>query len=178
MSIINIALKNTDELLKEDRYISRKDYDNIIKKSDMDLIDIIRQRVDYHNKKFVNKKLKEYDDYFNNIFTKLDKSVHLDLEQKTTILTDEDYCLVIAGAGAGKTTTLAAKVKYLVKKQNINPEEIIVISYTNKAIKELKDKINIGMKIPAKILAFHKLGNKLIRKNDNDSSILVSAYEM
>ena len=44
------------------------------------------------------------------------------------MLTDEDYCLLIAGAGAGKTTTMAAKAKYLVDKQGVKPEDIIVIS--------------------------------------------------
>jgi DNA helicase-4 len=48
----------------------------------------------------------------------------------------------VAGAGAGKTTTMAAKVKYLVDKQHVSPEDIIVISYTNKAINELKERIN------------------------------------
>ena len=47
------------------------------------------------------------------------------------MLTDEDYCLVVAGAGAGKTTTVAAKVKYLVDKQGIDPKQILVISFTN-----------------------------------------------
>lgn len=85
---------------------------------------------------------------------------------------------MIAGAGAGKTTTLAAKVKYLVEKQGINPEEILVISYTNKAVNELKEKINKGMKIPAKILTFHKLGNELLRKDGNDYGVLTNSYEV
>lgn len=45
--------------------------------------------------------------------------------------------LVIAGAGAGKTTTIAAKVKYLVEKKHIEPDQILVISFTNKAVGEL-----------------------------------------
>ena len=48
-----------------------------------------------------------------------DPSVLLDEDQRRVILTDEDYCLVIAGAGAGKTTTVAAKVKYLVDKKHV-----------------------------------------------------------
>ena len=41
----------------------------------------------------------------------------LDEEQRRVVLSDEDYTLVVAGAGAGKTTTMAAKVKYLVEKE-------------------------------------------------------------
>ena len=51
--------------------------------------------------------------------------------------------LVIAGAGAGKTTTVAAKVKYLVEKKGIRPDQILVISFTNKAVGELQDKKNL-----------------------------------
>ena len=69
----------------------------------------------------------------------------LDDDQRKVVLTDEDYCLVIAGAGAGKTTTVAAKVKYLVEKKDIKPQEILVVSFTNKAVGELKEKINIHL---------------------------------
>ena len=59
----------------------------------------------------------------------------------------EDYEMVIAGAGSGKTTTMSAKVKYLVEKRQIDPTQIIMISYTNEAIKELKTRINDEFKI-------------------------------
>lgn len=64
--------------------------------------------------------------------------------------------LVIAGAGAGKTTTVAAKVKYLVEKRGIKPEQILVISFTNKAVGELRDKINKALKINCPVTTFHK----------------------
>ena len=44
-------------------------------------------------------------------------------------------------AGAGKTTTVAAKVKYLVDKKKVDPRQILVISFTNKAVNELKERI-------------------------------------
>ena len=66
--------------------------------------------------------------YLDEILFNIDKNIVLDEDQRKVVLTDEDYCLVIAGAGAGKTTTVAAKVKYLVDKQNIKPEEILIIA--------------------------------------------------
>lgn len=63
----------------------------------------------------------------------------------------------------GKTTTMAAKVKYLVDKKNVKPEEIIVISYTHKAIEELQDRINKKLQIPVKITTFHALGYEMIK---------------
>ena len=59
---------------------------------------------------------------------------------------------------------MAAKVKYLVEKKHINPEEIIVISYTNKAIGELRERINTGLKIPAKICTFHAFAFEIVKR--------------
>ena len=77
----------------------------------------------------------------------MDSNIVLDEEQRRVVLNDEDYCLVIAGAGAGKTTTVAAKVRYLVEKKNVDPSKILVISFTNKAVQELQEKINRDLKI-------------------------------
>ena len=55
---------------------------------------------------------------------------------------DGDIFAFIGHNGAGKTTTVAAKVRYLVEKKGIDPKQILVISFTNKAVGELKEKIN------------------------------------
>ena len=94
-------------------------------------------------------------DYFDNILKEIDPEIQLDDEQRRAVITDDDHCLLVAGAGAGETTTMAAKVKYLVEKKHVSPEEIIVISYTNKAIGELRERINQGLGIPAKICTFY-----------------------
>lgn len=168
------VLYKIDNLLDEDRYISRKDYVDILKLCEDEYSYNIEARVERHNQSFINSKLDEYKEYLDNILTKVDKNILLDDQQRNCVLVDEDYCLVVAGAGAGKTTTLAAKVKYLVEKQNIKPEEIIVISYTNKAVKELVEKINKQMNIPAKVITFHSLGYEIMRK---DSSKMPSVLE-
>lgn len=120
--------------------------------------------VEIHNTAFVNQKLEQDKDYFDHILEKIDPKILLDEEQRRAVITDDDYCLLVAGAGAGKTTTMAAKVKYLVDRQNIRPEEIIVISYTNKAIGELKDRINKGLGIDAKICTFHAFAFDIVKK--------------
>ena len=61
--------------------------------------------------------------------------------------------LLIAGAGAGKTHTIVEKIKYLVKEKNIKPCEILVISFTNKSVNDLKRKIEYNIDI----MTFHKL---------------------
>lgn len=117
-----------------------------------------------HNTNYVDNTLKKEAEYFDHILFDIDPNIKLDEEQRRAVITDDDYCLLVAGAGAGKTTTMAAKVKYLVEKQHINPEEIIVISYTNKAIGELRDRINKGLKIPAKICTFHAFAYDIVKK--------------
>ena len=101
----------------------------------------IDETFDKHNEEYISWAMLEEKDYLDNILKSVDPAVVLDEDQRKVILTDEDYCLVIAGAGAGKTTTVAAKVKYLVDKKGIDPSQILVVSFTNKAVNELKEKI-------------------------------------
>lgn len=76
--------------------------------------------VEAHNDEFVKRHLAKDKLYLDTILRKVDPNVKLDEEQRRVVLSDEDYTLVVAGAGAGKTTTMAAKVKYLVEKEGWN----------------------------------------------------------
>lgn len=78
----------------------------------------------------------------NDILKEDDKNILLDEEQRKVVLSDEDYTLVIAGAGSGKTTTIEAKVKYLIEKNNIISDRILIISFTKKATNELQQRFN------------------------------------
>lgn len=124
----------------------------------------LESAVQTHNTAFVDQKLEQDKDYFDHILEKIDPDIVLDEEQRRAVITDDDYCLLVAGAGAGKTTTMAAKVKYLVERKNIKPEEIIVISYTNKAIGELQDRINKGLGIDARVCTFHSFAFDIVKK--------------
>lgn len=108
----------------------------------------------------------------------VDPKIKLDDDQRRVILTDEDYCLVIAGAGAGKTTTVAAKVKYLVEKKNIDPSQILVVSFTNKAVQELRDKLNKDLKIDCPIATFHSTGNAILRKRSDEKLNIVDSSKL
>lgn len=125
----------------------------------------IEKRVDQLNEEFITKSLTTEKEYLDNILKPVDPAVSLDDDQRKVVLTDEDYCLVIAGAGAGKTTTVAAKVKYLVDRQGIKPSQILVVSFTNKAVNELKEKIQSALGIPCPIATFHSTGNAVIHVN-------------
>ena len=132
-----------------------------------------------HNTIYVDSVLEREKDYFDHILEDIDPVIRLDEEQRRAVITDDDYCLLVAGAGAGKTTTMAAKVKYLVEKQGIHPEEIIVISYTRKAIGELQERINQGLRIPAKICTFHAFAFDIVKKFSTEPpEINFSSYEI
>lgn len=155
-----IELANVEDFLKS--------YEDICAKNDSQIIKA-------HNDDFINNHLKSDKEYLDHILEKVDPVICLDDEQREVVLSDEDYTLVIAGAGAGKTTTVAAKVKYLVDYKHIDPKQILVISYTNKAVGELRQKINKALKIDCPITTFHKTGYAILRRQEEERKLIVDA---
>lgn len=98
----------------------------------------------------------------------------LDSQQRLAVVTDEDNNLIIAGAGSGKTTTIAGKVKYLVERQNISPSEILLISFTRKSADEMSERISKKMGISLPVKTFHKLGLDIIAEACNEKPSVFS----
>lgn len=130
------------------------------------------------NKKFIKEELKANNKYFDELFYKVDPNIKLDKHQRIAIINDDDFSMIIAGAGSGKTTTMAGKVKYLVDKKHVNPNQILVISFTNKAVDELSEKINRDFGINVEILTFHKLGIKILKDKKIDFKILLDSNHL
>ncbi|MEG2322013.1 MAG: UvrD-helicase domain-containing protein [Bacilli bacterium] len=164
-----------ETFIKQDKYISIKDIKEYTKDNFEDIYDAVR----IHNQNFIDKKLIELKDYFDNMYKGIDDNILLDKEQRIAILTDEDYNMIVAGAGSGKTTTMAAKVKYLVEIKKVDPKNIILISYTNKAVNELKERINKQFKINVLVCTFHKFGVDILKANtDEYLKVLLSGYNI
>ena len=68
-------------------------------------------------------------------------SLELNQKQIDAILADDDVIQIVAGAGTGKTTTIVAKIKYLIETKDIKPEEILCLSYTVKSCKDIEEKL-------------------------------------
>ena len=62
-------------------------------------------------------------------------------EQRQAVLATEGYVRVIAGAGSGKTKTLAHRFAYIVNEVGINPSNILCVTFTNKAAQEMKSRV-------------------------------------
>ena len=89
-------------------------------------------------------------------------------KQKEAVLYNEGPLLIIAGAGAGKTKTLTSKIAYLIDEKEVSPYSILAITFTNKAAKEMKDRLYNLIGSDAKKLTvstFHSFGLKLLREN-------------
>lgn len=112
-------------------------------------------------------------DKFNNTFIQeesriigalLDKkNIPNNVDQLNAIASDEDNTLVVAGAGTGKTTTILGKLVYLVKHQNIDPRDILVLSFTEKAVEELTNRISTKLEeVHVNVKTFHSFGRHII----------------
>ena len=126
-----------------------------------------------HNDAYVARHMESEKAYLDHILKACDPTILLDQEQREVVLSEEDNTLVIAGAGAGKTTTVAAKVRYLVEKRGFDPSKILVISFTNKAVEELRERINHNLRIACPITTFHSIGYAILRQGEENRKKIV-----
>ena len=104
----------------------------------------------------------------------------LNNKQKEAVLETEGPCLVIAGAGSGKTKVLTHKIACLIAEKNIAPWNILAITFTNKAASEMKERIENLVGDVAKDIwmgTFHSICVRILRKYIDrigfDSSFLI-----
>ena len=64
----------------------------------------------------------------------------LNEEQKNAALTISQNTLILAGAGTGKTRAITSRIIHLIKNKKINPYNILAVTFTNKAAKEMKER--------------------------------------
>ena len=88
--------------------------------------------------------------------------------QKEAVLYNDGPLLILAGAGSGKTRVLTTKIAYLIEDRNVHPYNILAITFTNKAAKEMKERIDglIGERARGiQVSTFHSFGLKILREN-------------
>lgn len=100
----------------------------------------------------------------------------LDEEQRKAILIDEKSVLVVAGAGSGKTLTICGKVAYLLKEKNVNPNKILLLSYSRNSAEDLLSKVS---KINSQLTVgtFHKTGLNILKKANKKTYMVEDQYQ-
>ena len=136
----------------------------------------ISKLVKQHNEGVMNLLLDTHKEFFDHCL-----KYPLDKQQRRSIVSEENNCLVVSSAGSGKTSSIVGKVKYLTEIKGIAPERILLISYTNKAASELTERMNTkGLRG----YTFHKLAIDIIAQTtgtkpsicDNTDALFVSIY--
>lgn len=93
---------------------------------------------------------------------------NLNNKQIEAVKSTEGPVLVLAGAGSGKTKVLTTRITYLIKEKDINPRNVLAITFTNKAAKEMKERVinQLGrIAYDIQISTFHSLGLLFIKEN-------------
>ena len=136
----------------------------------------ISKLVKQHNEGVITFLLDTHRDFFDHCL-----KYPLDKQQRRSIVSEEDNCLVVSSAGSGKTSSIVGKVKYLTEIKGVAPERILLISYTNKAAAELTERMATN---GLRGYTFHKLAIDIIGKTtgakpsicDNTDSLFVDIY--
>ena len=127
----------------------------------------LRKYFNYINHFFINAiafpKLKQFLKHINELLKNLNK------EQKEAVLNTEGPNLVVAGAGSGKTRVLTTRIVHLMNMNEARPNEILAVTFTNKAAREMKIRVgsilgNLGGELPW-LGTFHSLCVKILRRH-------------
>ena len=93
----------------------------------------------------------------------------LNEKQKSAVLNTEGPTLVVAGAGSGKTKVLTSRLAYIVEQKKAWPNQILCVTFTNKAAKEMRDRVNKMLSGKINSLSwlgtFHAISVKFLRRH-------------
>ena len=136
----------------------------------------INRLVKQHNEGIITFLLDTHKEFFDHCL-----KYPLDMQQRRSIVSEEENCLVVSSAGSGKTSSIVGKVKYLTEIKKINPQNILLISYTNKAAAELTERMGIA---GLRGYTFHKLALDIIGQTtgqkpsiyENTDALFVKIY--
>lgn len=86
-------------------------------------------------------------------------------KQREAAMCTEGPLLILAGAGSGKTSTMTHRIVYMIKEKNVDPYNILAVTFTNKAAKEMRDRAEslMGHGLNAWILTFHSACLRILR---------------
>lgn len=88
-------------------------------------------------------------------------------KQREAAVCTEGPLLILAGAGSGKTSTMTCRIAYLIEHMGVNPYNILAVTFTNKAAKEMRDRVEnlIGSGLNMWVLTFHSACLRILRSH-------------
>jgi DNA helicase II / ATP-dependent DNA helicase PcrA len=86
-------------------------------------------------------------------------------EQKRAIVYDKGPLLIVAGPGTGKTAVIVSRITYLIQRKKISPEQILALTFTDKAVNEIQDRVDDSNYYDSWISTFHSFGDRILREN-------------
>ena len=98
----------------------------------------------------------------------------LNPEQLAAVTLPEQSALILAGAGSGKTRVLITRIAYLVSTGVVNPQEILAVTFTNKASKEMLTRLSAMLTINMRGMwmgTFHGLCNRMLRAHHREANL-------
>ena len=90
--------------------------------------------------------------------------------QKSVVLKTEGPLMVLAGAGSGKTRTLVARIVYLLENLKISPFQVLALTFSNKAAREMRERISSEANLDLgalQVTTFHSFCAKVLRTEAN-----------
>lgn len=97
-----------------------------------------------------------------------------DAQREAVTLSCNDTALVLAGAGSGKTRVLVHRIAWLVQTEHISPHAILAVTFTNKAAKEMRHRIEDLLQVPSGgmwVGTFHGLAHRLLRSHWKEANL-------
>ena len=95
-----------------------------------------------------------------------DKKINLNKEQKKAVRYKKGPLLIVAGAGTGKTTVITERIKYLISRGNAKTSEILALTFTEKATREMEERVDIALPYGYTdiwIMTFHAFCDRILR---------------
>ena len=122
--------------------------------------------------KYIENELKVTSEFFDKV-----EKLPLTEMQRLAVVVNEENNLIVAGAGSGKTSVIAARVLYLIQRGLAKPQDILVLAFNRDAATELKQRIHSRTGPDVSIKTFHKLGVDIISESRGEKPSVATGEE-